>query len=145
MEHELELSALATARRDAWLPALLAALRARRRRRQRRRAAVAGVALVVGAFAVWQASTPGAAAPSPALPPSPSAPIAGGWQVVGDDATVLARCEVRDQARASWWLGDDELRAELRAAARPDGCVRIGDRVLVRPSAVDAFPVADAP
>jgi hypothetical protein len=73
-------------------------------------------------------------------------PVARGFEIVGDDPTVLARCEVAPPApgqAAAWAIGDDELQAELRALGRPAGLVRVRDRVLVSAAAVDPFPRLD--
>jgi hypothetical protein len=122
----------------ALLPDLLGALRARRRRRYARRAAAVAVVaalLALAPLAWWRF-----AAPSAAPTVAPTSPTVAGWATVADDPTILARCEVRTVERTEWLLSDEGLRAELRAAARPDGVVRTASRVFVSAAALDPWP-----
>lgn len=133
MEAE-RLSPTARARMAALLPELLGEVRARRRRRHARRAAVLVLAAACYLLAwPWRRGEP----PRDERPEVASAPR---WTVVHDDPTILSRCEVANRDRPEWRLTDDALRAELRAAQRPDGVVRAGDRVFVSASAVDPWP-----
>jgi hypothetical protein len=136
LEHEL--SARALQRRDSLLPALLGAVRARRARARVRRAAVVA-ACVVSAIATWQLAGPHAPGRR-----APDTHTASAWRTLQDDPTILARREVPTRERAEWQLSDDALRRELRAAERPDGLVRVKDRVLVSAAAVDPWP-GDSP
>jgi len=137
LEHEL--SARALQRRDSLLPELLGAVRARRARAKVRRAAVVVVACVVCAIATWRLAAPHA--PAGRAPDTHTAPL---WTTLHDDPTILARREVPTRERPEWQLSDDGLRRELRAAERPDGLVRVKDRVLVSAAAVDPWP-SDSP
>jgi hypothetical protein len=142
MAHEQELSVVARQRRDALLPELLATVRARHRRAVARRAMVAAL-LVLAPLAVWCA---GGSAPVPVAPvpdaPAPHMPVAVATAAitVENDATVLARCEVRTESRAEWFADDERLRAELRTADRSDGLVVVPGRVFVAAAAIDPFP-----
>lgn len=137
MDAEHGMSAGAASRMQAMLPSMLEALRGRVRRAQRRRAAVACAALVASILLVVWLRPP--AQPSPAPVPGPVA-AASGWVQLHDDPQVLARCELATVARASWWVGDDELQTLLREADRPPGLVRVGERVFVGVGAIDPWP-----
>lgn len=137
MDAEHGMSAGAATRMRAMLPSMLASLRGRARRAQRRRAAVACAALVASILLVVWLRPP--AQPSPRHGPVPVA-ASPGWSEVNDDPQVLARCELATVARASWWVGDDELQTLLREADRPPGLVRVGDRVFVGVGAIDPWP-----
>jgi hypothetical protein len=150
------LSVLATERRAAALPGLLAIVRARGRRRAAAR--VAGAALLVALLATlpvlaamrWWPRSP-ASAPAAASAPVPAPASAPGgsaanavvatstrqFGVVGDDPTVLARCRVDSAPRPGWQLDDDGLHRLLLAAGRPAGVIRVGDRVRIDPRAID--------
>jgi hypothetical protein len=128
------LSELARARMQADLPVLLAAVRWRRRRRRLVRTGVALLVLGV-AFAVWVSRgdpTPAPVAPGPVAQPR--------WITVRDDLQIVSRLQVSTAVRAEWFLDDAGLQALLRTGDRPDGLVRVDQKVLVSGAAVDAFP-----
>lgn len=134
MAAEHELSAAAAQRMDALLPELLDTLRSRVRRARRRRAIVAILLLVLPVpLLTWRHS-------APAAPPIASAAFARGWTEVRDDPGVRTRCEVATVVRSAWFAGDDEVQELLRAAAKPAGLVRAGDRVFVSAAALDPWP-----
>ncbi len=136
MVPEHELGPVGQARMAALLPDLLATLRRRRRRAQVRRAVVVAVVALLPGVA-WLAAARALAG----LPPvDPIGPLASVATMVHDDPSILARCEVRDIARAEWWLSDAALQETLRAVDRPDGLVRTADRVFVAAAAIDPFP-----
>lgn len=134
MAAEHELSAVAAQRMDALLPELLDTLRTRVRRARRRRAIVAILLMVLPVpLLTWRR-------PAPAAPPIASAAVARGWTEVRDDPGVRTRCEVETVVRSAWFAGDDEVQELLRAAARPAGLVRAGNRVFVSAAALDPWP-----
>src|SRR5687768_11219306 len=90
MDADRELSVAARARRDEALPGLLAEVRARGRRRRTRRAALAA-ALVLAPLGAWGVIR-GDDAAVPVRPRSVAA--APGFEILGDDPSVLARCAV---------------------------------------------------
>lgn len=134
MAAEHELSAAAAQRMETLLPALLDTLRARVRRARRRRAAVAAALLVLPALllTLWRRD--------PAVPSIAPVAAAPGWTEVRDDPGVRARCEVATVVRSAWFVGDDEVQELLRAASKPAGLVRSGDRVFVSAAALDPWP-----
>lgn len=135
------LSGAAQQRQRDMLPSLLAAVRWRRRRRQAVRAG-ASVSLLI-LFGLWLRpySTHEAPAVAPVVDATAPAPR---WHELHDDPTVLSRCEVRTAVRAEWFVDDDSLQQLLTTGNRTAGLLRIGNQVLVSPTAIDRWG-SDAP
>lgn len=128
------LSPEALARFRAGLPVLLQALRGRRRRRAAARGGLVAFGIAAIAAVVLARGTPW---PKGGGSADPAAPFC---VVVRDDPAIVSRCTVPNGERAEWFVDDDTLRALLQAADRPDGLVRVADRVFVAAAAVDPFP-----
>jgi hypothetical protein len=131
-----DLSLAAESRMRAMLPELLGAVRWRRRRRYAVRAG--GVAAVVAFAVVLWPRGDGAQRGGRNTPVDP-APRVAICEVVRTDPRV-AQWRVASAVPAEWYLDDDGLQAMLREGQRPDGIVRVRDKVLVASAAVDPFP-----
>jgi hypothetical protein len=98
-------------------------------------------ALFVAAVAAVALSR-GGAGPGPSNPRRGSTAAGSPFcAILHDDPGVVDRCTVVSTVRTAWLLDDDGLRELLRQAERPDGLVRVTDRVFVAAAAVDPFPV----
>ncbi|HEX5052217.1 MAG TPA: hypothetical protein VFZ65_10625 [Planctomycetota bacterium] len=131
------LSLAALQQKRAMLPGLLGVVR--RRRRRRHAARITALLVLVAAPIVFWRPWRGDAAPVEA-----PVQVAAGWTSLGDDPTVLARCEVLDVQRREWFVDDEQLRQLLAGAARESGIVRVGGRVFVAAAAIDEWS-SDAP
>jgi len=133
------LSAAAMRRRQEALPELLGAVRWRRRRRLAARGAAVLLLVLSAASPWWWRAADGAGgALAPAVADGPP------WTVLGDDPSVLARCEVPTRVDPAWFVDDQQLQRLLLDGNRPDGLVRAGSRVIVAAAAIDPWP-GDAP
>lgn len=125
--HEVTpLSGLGEQRRLAMRSSLLAAVGQRRRWRRARRAAAAGLLLACGGYAFWPA------APAPVPPVVAKAPSYR-VQILGNDASLLARWSVGGPPRTVQYLDDAGLVQELARDGRPASLLRSGTRIEVLP------------
>ena len=131
--HPAPLSRGGRTRREALRTALEGAVVARRRRRTAARFATAAIAVAV--LALWIRADFAGSAPageSGAVARADGLRLRNAvLEVVRNDPRVIARATVREPLAADTWIDDDELLRLLRAAGRPTGLVRSGDRVIL--------------